>query len=192
MSKSLVVDTVKVESRIYMIRGYKVMLDRDLAELYGVPTKVLNQAVKRHHKRFPLDFMFELTMDEADAWMRSRSQIVTLKRGFNIKYRPLAFTEHGILMLSSVLNGERAIQVNIAIMRTFVKLREMILTHRGLADKLRALERKLEGHNSDIHSLFDTIERLTDGPVKRLPGIGFKKIPPEGAGSHGTAAKGIE
>lgn len=164
-----------IENRIYLIRGHKVMLDRDLAELYRVPTKVLNQAVRRHRSRFPEDFMFELTMEEADAWMRSRSQFVTLKRGLNIKYRPLAFTEHGILMLSSVLNSERAVQANIAIMRTFVKLRQMMLANKGLADKLHAIERKVEGHDNDIHSLFDTIEKLTDGPIKRLPRIGFKK-----------------
>src|SRR4030043_1554710 len=109
----------RIERSILLIRGHKVMLDRDLAYLYGVTTKVLNQAVKRHADRFPEDFMFQLTMEEARIWwgqvraFRLRSQIVTLKRGQHIKYRPYAFTEHGILMLSSVLNSERAIKVNV-------------------------------------------------------------------------------
>jgi hypothetical protein len=116
----------KIERAIYFIRGERVMLDRDLAKLYGVSTKVFNQAVKRHRERFPSDFMFQLTMDEARAWWseleptRLRSQSVTLKRGQHLKYRPYAFTEHGILMLSSILSSERAISVNIEIMRAFV------------------------------------------------------------------------
>ena len=116
-----------VENSILLIRSRKVILDRTLAKLYGVSTKVLNQAVKRNPERFPADFMFQLTMEEAKAEERLRSQIVTLKKsqGKNIKYRPYAFTEHGILMLSSVLKSERAVQVNIEIMRTFVRLRAM-------------------------------------------------------------------
>src|SRR5947209_7259107 len=110
----------RIERAILLIRGQRVMLAHDLAELYGVKTKILNQAVKRHRKRFPDDFMFQLNFHEVSS---SRSQIVTLKQGLNIKYRPYAFTEHGILMLSSVLNSERAVQVNIEIMRAFVHLR---------------------------------------------------------------------
>lgn len=107
------------EKSSYLVRGEKVMLDGALASLYGVTTKAFNQAVKRHRERFPSDFMFQLTIEETQV-LRSRSQFVTLKRGQNIKYRPYAFTEHGILMLSSVLKSERAIQVNIEVMRTFV------------------------------------------------------------------------
>jgi len=120
------------------------MLDHDLASLYGVTTKVLNQAVKRHKDRFPEDFMFQLTIEEARIWWTEvkggglRSQIVTLKRGQHIKYRPYAFTEHGILMLSSVLNTERAIKVNIEIMRAFVRLRRILASHAELARKLDA------------------------------------------------------
>ena len=124
------------------------MLDRDLAALYVVQTKTLNQAAKRNIDRFPDDFMFQLTRDEAKAWWkyslssRLRSQFVTLKRGEHIKYRPYAFSEHGILVLSSVINSERTIQVNIAIMRTFVKLRAILTSHAELARKLDALEKQ--------------------------------------------------
>src|SRR5215813_9539345 len=148
-----------IEGSILLIRHHKVILDRDLARLYGVSTKVLNQAVKRNLKRFPKDFMFQLTPEETAAWqqtiqMRSRSQIVTLNedtsrsqnvilketRGKHIKYRPYAFTEHGILMLSSVLKSERAVEVNIQIMRTFVRLREMLASNETLIERLDELE----------------------------------------------------
>jgi hypothetical protein len=121
------------------------MMDRDLAAMYGVPTKVFNQAVKRHKERFPSDFMFQLTKEEAGS-MRSRSQSVTLKRGSNIKYLPYAFTEHGILMLSSVLNSHRAVQVNIQIMRAFVKLRQMLASNVELSRRLDELESKYDRH----------------------------------------------
>jgi ORF6N domain len=140
---SSLISVERIEKTIYLIRGEKVMLDRDLADLYGVPTKAFNQAVKRHKDRFPPDFMFQLTMQEAREWWseepasRLRSQNVTLKRGQHIKYQPNAFTEHGILMLSSVLNSERAIQVNIEIMRAFVKLRRMLASNAELSRRLR-------------------------------------------------------
>ena len=118
-----------IENKIFFLRGNKVMLDKDLAALYGVETKVLNQAVKRNFERFPEDFMFQLTAEEA---ISLRSQIVTLKRGQHLKYLPYVFTEHGILMLSSVLNSRRAVLVNIEIMRTFVKSRELMLIHKNL------------------------------------------------------------
>ena len=143
MKDSSLIPVERIEKAIYFIRGEKVMLDRDLADLYSVPTKVFNQAVKRHRDRFPPDFMFQLTMQEAREWWseepasRLRSQSVTLKRGQHIKYRPNAFTEHGILMLSSVLNSERAIQVNIEIMRAFVKLRRMLASNAELSRRLR-------------------------------------------------------
>ena len=138
----------RIERLILLIRGHKVMLDRDLAYLYGVTTKVLNQAVKRHKDRFPEDFMFQLTMEEGKIWWTEvrggglRSQIVTLKRGQHIKYRPYAFTEHGILMLSSVLNSEQAIKVNIEIMRAFVRLRQILASNKELAKRLDELEKK--------------------------------------------------
>ena len=125
-----------IASKIYLIRNVKVMLDRDLAELYGVETKVLKQAVRRNIDRFPADFMFELTKNE---YQSLRSQIVTLKRGQHSKYAPFAFTKHGVLMLSSVLNSERAIQANIQIMRTFTKLREALIDDKDLRKELEEL-----------------------------------------------------
>jgi hypothetical protein len=168
----------RIERSILLIRGQKVMLDRDLAYLYGVTTKVLNQAVKRHKDRFPEDFMFQLTMEEAKIWWTEvrgsalRSQIVTLKRGQHIKYRPHAFTEHGILMLSSVLNSERAIQVNIEIMRTFVRLRRLLASHSELARKLDALEKK---YDAQFKIVFDAIRQLMAPPEPEPPKkrIGF-------------------
>ena len=128
-----------VESSILLIRSQKVILDRALAKLYGVSTKVLNQAVKRNPTRFPPNFMFQLTTEEARAVQRLKSHC-DLKDSGNIKYRPYAFTEHGILMLSSVLNSERAVQVNIEIMRTFVRLREILASNADLTKRLDALE----------------------------------------------------
>jgi phage regulator Rha-like protein len=129
-----------IENRILLVRGQKVMLDTELAELYGVPTGRLNEAVKRNRVRFPEDFMFQLTRQEARELEALRSQNATLKRGQRRKYAPFVFTEHGIAMLSSVLNSERAIVVNIAIVRTFVRLRQMLATHEELAQRLELLE----------------------------------------------------
>ena len=166
----------RIERSILLIRGQKVMLDRDLAYLYGVTTKALNQAVKRHRDRFPEDFMFQLNVEEAKNWWTEvkgiglRSQIVTLKRGQHIKYRPYAFNEHGILMLSSVLNSERAVQVNIEIMRAFVRLRRMLASHADLARKLDALEKK---YNAQFKIVFDAISQLMASPEPKKRQIGF-------------------
>lgn len=161
----------KVERRILLIRGQKVMLDSELAGLYGVPTKVLNQAVKRHRKRFPSDFMFRLSPQEAKFL---RSQIVTSNKGRGgRRYAPLVFTEQGVAMLSSVLNSERAIQVNIAIMRAFVRLRRMLATHRQSAQELAEMERKIEGHDQQIRSIFDAIRHLMAPPEPPKRRIGF-------------------
>lgn len=160
------------------------MLDFDLAGLYGVDTKVLNQAVKRNLERFPADFMFQLTWDEVAF---SRSQSVTLKkfsmkeetRGRNIKYLPYAFTEQGVAMLSSVLKSRRAVQVNIGIMRTFVRLRQIISANKELADRLDKLERKFEIHDIEIKNVFDAIRELMTPPEPLRKRIGFiqeKKI----------------
>jgi hypothetical protein len=161
----------RVENKIYLIRGQKVMLDFDLALLYLLPTKQLKRQVKRNFERFPADFMFELTQEEYNAL---RCQIGTLKRGGHSKYPPYAFTEQGIAMLSSVLGSKRAIQVNIAIMRAFVKLRQILSTHKELAVKLRELERKFENHDSDIKSIFDAIRKIMAQPVKPIHKIGFR------------------
>jgi phage regulator Rha-like protein len=159
-----------IEQRIFLIRGHKVMLGKDLAVLYGVATKRLNEQVKRNIKRFPKDFMFQLTLPEARF---SRSQIAALKQGQNIKYLPYVFTEQGVAMLSSVLNSERAIQVNIAIMRAFVKLRQILSTHKELAYKLKELESKIEKHDTEIQAIFEAIRQLTAIEEKPKPRIGF-------------------
>ncbi|HEX3743791.1 MAG TPA: ORF6N domain-containing protein [Bryobacteraceae bacterium] len=155
-----------IEQRILLFRGQKVLLDSALAELYHVPTKVLNQAVKRNLDRFPEDFMFRLTPDEAN-----RSQLVTgSQRHRDPRQLPYAFTEQGVAMLSSVLRSARAVQVNIAIMRTFVRLRQLLATHRDLADKIEELEQK---YDSQFEAVFDFLRDLTapkDAP--RRP-IGF-------------------
>ena len=161
-------DSDAVLSRIFLFRGKRVMLSSDLARLYEVPPKVLIQAVKRNIERFPEDFMFVLTPEEA---MGSRSQFVTLKRGQNIKYAPYAFTEQGVAMLSSVLRSPRAIQVNIAIMRAFVRLREMIASHRDLARRLDVLEKKCD---SKFTIVFDAIRKLMAPPKKKPRRIGFQ------------------
>ena len=142
----------------------------DLAKLYGVSAKVLNQAVRRNASRFPADFMFQLTGEEAAAL---RSQFVTLKtgRGQHRKYRPYAFTEQGVAMLSSVLHSERAIRVNIAIMRAFVQLREMIGSNKGLARRLNELEKK---YDSQFRVVFEAIRELMAEPEPKVKRIGFK------------------
>ena len=161
-----------IEDTILLIRGKRVILDHDLARLYGVATKVLNQAVKRNLDRFPEDFMFQLTKAETEEWetlKRSRSQIVTLNkiRGTNIKYQPYAFTEHGILMLSSVLKSQRAVQVNIQIMRTFVRLRQMLASHDSLIERLDELE---ENYDAKFSIVFRAIRQLMNPPaINRKP-----------------------
>ena len=146
------------------------MLDRDLARLYGIPTKSLNLAVKRNLNRFPEDFMFQLDKEENEYL---RFQFETSKRGGR-RYLPYVFTEHGILMLSSVLNSERAVQVNIAIMRAFVKLRQILSTNKELAYKLKELEGKIEKHDEEIQAIFDAIKQLMTPPKKSKREIGFQ------------------
>lgn len=170
----------QIEDRIFLIRGQKVMLDSHLAELYGVETKALNRAVKRNRNRFPEDFIFQLTPSELESLRcqigtsNLRSQIVTSKNRGGRRYMPYAFTEQGVAMLSSVLRSRRAIQVNIAIMRAFVKLREILGSHKELAAKLRELEGRVGSHDGQIQSLFEAIRRLlTDQPNKRRR-IGFQ------------------
>ena len=164
-----IVSAELIERKIYLIRNKKVMLDSDLAKLYDVETKVLNQAVKRNIARFPKDFMFRLNKEEA--LELSRSQIVTLKRGQNIKYLPHVFTENGVAMLSSVLNSEMAIQVNIQIMRTFTKIREMLSSHKDLKRKIEEMEKK---YDSQFKIVFNAIKELMTLPEKQVRKIGFK------------------
>ena len=159
------VDTIPqkiIAQRILLIRGQRVMLDRDLAELYEVAAKAFIQAVKRNLSRCQDDFMFQLTKQEFDSL---RSQFVTSNRGGR-RYLPYVFTEQGVAMLSSVLRSERAIHVNIAIMRAFAKLREVLSAHKELSQKLDDLERKIQGHDKEIKTIFDAIRLLMAPPPK--------------------------
>lgn len=171
-----------VKGKIYLIRGQKVLLDSDLAELYGVETKVLNQAVKRNMSRFPQDFMFQLSEEEHAGWSSLRSQFVTLKpgRGTHRKYLPYVFTEQGVAMLSSVLNSERAVQVNIAIMRAFVQMRELAASNREMATRFAELERRVGKHDEAIGTLFDAIRQMMQPEEKGRKEIGFR-VEEEGA-----------
>ena len=158
-------------SKIHYIRGYKVMLDQDLAELYNVPTKRLNEQVKRNIDRLPSDFMFQLTVEEFD---NLKSQFATASWGGR-RVAPYAFMEHGVLMLSSVLNSERAIKVNIQIMRVYTKFREMLLTHKDILLKLEQLERQVGQNSNDIQMIFAALKELLNPPPEPRPRIGFRR-----------------
>ena len=182
MNKEAETSVVPIESiarRIFLIRGQKVMLDRDLAELYQVPTKALNQTVQRNLARFPEDFMFQLTPEELANW---RSRIVTSNPSAKMGLRrpPYAFTEHGVAMLSSVLTSPRAVQVNIIIVRAFVQLRELLSSNKDFANRLEQLESSLNEHASVINILAEEINNLKalppDPPKRR---IGFIAEPEE-------------
>jgi hypothetical protein len=155
---------------LHVLRGQKVMLSGDLAELYAVPVKVLNQAVKRQAARFPADFVFQLNARE---FQNLKSQFVTSSWGGSRRARPYAFTEQGVAMLSSILNSPRAVKVNIAIMRAFVKLRETLESNRELARKFTQLERRVGKHDEEIAAIIDAIRRLMAPPVKPRREIGF-------------------
>jgi phage regulator Rha-like protein len=158
----------RITSKIYLIRNVKVMLDRDLAELYGVETKRLKEQVRRNIERFPEDFMFELTKDELGNW---RSQFATSNQDImGLRIPPFVFTEHGILMLSSVLKSERAIQVNIQIMRAFTQLRKMLSTHKDLKRKIESMEKK---YDQQFQIVFEAIKQLLATDEKRKKKIGY-------------------
>lgn len=208
MSEADLIPTPRIERRILLLRGEKVLLDSDLAFLYGVETKVLNQAVKRNLERFPADFMFQLSAEEAAQISRSqivtlnaktgkrtlkingslRSPIVTLKRGQHRKFRPYAFTEQGIGMLSGVLNSPRAVQVHVAIIRTFVQLRQMLASHSDLARKLAALEGK---YDKQFRVVFDAIRALMREKKSPRREIGFHTFMPKPSKADGGKAKRI-
>ncbi|MBE7461540.1 MAG: ORF6N domain-containing protein [Zoogloeaceae bacterium] len=160
---------------IHLVRGQKVMLDADLAVLYKVETRTLVQAVKRNLRRFPHDFMFQLTHEE---WAALRSQLVISSGRGGRRYAPYVFTEHGALMLSSVLSSDTAADVGLVVVRTFVQLREMLSTHKELAAKLEALDRKVGGHDQAIADLIDAIRQLMAPPVVAKRPIGF--VQPKG------------
>ncbi|PKP47999.1 MAG: DNA-binding protein [Bacteroidetes bacterium HGW-Bacteroidetes-12] len=171
MSEKLIIPDEVVISKIYHLRDLKVMLDSDLAELYGVETRVLNQQVKRNEDRFPEDFMFQLTKEE---WENLKSQNATSSWGGRRKL-PYVFTEHGVLMLSSVLNSKKAIAVNIQIMRIFTKLREMILTHKDLLIEMEELRKKVVGQDDRIEMIYKYLLQFIKEQETPRTKIGFKK-----------------
>lgn len=165
-----IISAERIENKIFLIRGRKVMIDRDLAELYGVETRVLNQAVKRNMERFPEDFMFQLDDKEMEIW---KSQIViSNKEKMGLRRNPLVFTEPGVAMLSSILNSKKAIQVNIQIIRTFIRLRQMIASNKDLRLKIEELEKKYDKY---FRAIFETIRNLSEDK-KELENQSQKKI----------------
>ncbi len=171
--KKVLVTTAKIESKILLIRGQKVMLDADLAELYGVETRRLNEQVSRNSERFPEDFMFQLTPEEYESL---RSQFATLKtgRGQHRKYMHYAFTEHGALMLGNVLKSEQAVEISLMVVRAFIRMRELVAGNKELAQKLNQLERKVGAHDRAIAEIINAIRQLMapSVPSKKRP-IGF-------------------
>jgi len=172
-------EIVPVERRIVEVRGQKAILDADLASLYGVETRALNQAMKRNADRFPPDFAFQLTLQEAGELHRSRSQSVTLKRGENVKFRPWVFTEHGAFMAASILNSPRAVEMSVYVVRAFVRLRDFARTHAELAKQLEVLERRVAGHDGDLKTVLAGLRELLKQPVKPQRRIGFDSKGPE-------------
>ena len=168
----LIVSDEVVISKIYYIRGHKVMLDRDLAELYGVEPRRLREQVKRNEERFPSNFMFQLTEEEADSMV---SQIAIPSKQHLGGHLPYAFTEHGVLMLANVLRSKTAMQVSVRIIEIFVKMREMLSTHTDILLKLEQLERKVDGHDEDIQVIFAYLKQLLDPPLEPRPRIGFRR-----------------
>ena len=175
MSNEIQLSEELISNKIYFIRNQKVMLDRDLTALYGIETKRLKEQVKRNISRFPKDFMFELTKEEFANW---RSQIATSNsEKMSLRYLPMVFTEHGVLMLSSVLNSDKAIQTNIQIMRIFSKVRQMLLDTTDLKIDILQIQKKLKNHDKNIELVFSYLDELTDKKESEIPRtkIGYKK-----------------
>lgn len=162
----------KILNRIYVVRGEKVMLDRDLAELYGVETKRLKETVKRNINRFPKDFMFEMTPNEFKKWREYATLSEADKQG--LRYAPFCFTEQGVTMLSCILNSKTAIDVNLRIVRVFVKMREYALTHKEILLQLVKLEKEVKGNSKDIENIFAVLKELIEKPTTVRSRIGFK------------------
>ena len=171
MSVNEIVPTERIENKILLLRGQRVMLDRDLAELYGVETKNLNRQVKRNPERFPSEFMFQLTLSEKEELVTNWHRFNSLKHSTVL---PFAFTEYGALMLAPVLNSPRAIEAGIFVVRAFVHLKEMLLTHKELAQKLKELEYKIETHDEQITAIFEAINQLLAPPPTPKRKIGFE------------------
>lgn len=175
MDSQIILSEETISNKIYIIRNQKIMLDRDLALLYGIETKVLKQAVKRNTSRFPEDFMFELTKIEFENW---RSQFVTSNSDkMGLRHLPMAFTEHGVLMLSSVLKSDKAIQTNIQIMRIFTKVRQMLLDTTEIKIDILQIHKKLENHDKNIELVFSYLDELSEKKENEQPRtkIGYKK-----------------
>lgn len=163
-----------IEQRIFLIRGHKVMIDRDLAELYQVPTKALNQAVKRNRDRFPDGFMFHLTRQETRELVTNCDRFASLKHASGY---PSVFTEYGVAMLSSVLRSKRAVQINVQIIQTFIRLRQWALTHKDLAQKIAQLESRIRSHDKHIRTIFEALRELINPPEPPRKSIGFQTKP---------------
>jgi phage regulator Rha-like protein len=171
-SPLLIPDEIVI-NKIYLIRGLKVMIDRDLAELFNVETKRLKESVRRNISRFPDDFMFQMSVNEFKNWRTQFASSNTDKIG--LRYAPFCFTEHGVVMLASILNSDRAIQMNIQIVRIFNRLREMLLTHKDILLKLEILEKQVIKNNTDIAVVFEALKKLLSNPQKPREQIGFRK-----------------
>ncbi len=168
-----------LESLILTIRSHKVLLDADLAALYGVETRVLNQAVKRNPDRFPEDFWFQLTLAEAEVARRSRSQIVILKRGQNIKYLPHAFTEHGAIMAATILNSSEAIAMSVFVVRAFMQMREQLAANAAILKRLAEIDKTLLEHDSALRTIWERLQPLLEPPPEApRRRIGFKTDDP--------------
>lgn len=172
INKEVALPDELIISKILIIRGHKVMIDRDLAELYGVTTKRLNEQVKRNLQRFPDDFMFQLKEEEKNEVVAKCDHLKTLKFSSTLPY---AFTEHGAVMLASVLNSETAIKVNVQIIRIFTKMREMLLTHKDILLKLESIENQVAGHDENIKLIFEYLKQLLHNPSPPRELIGFKR-----------------
>ncbi len=172
MAKTLpVIFEEKIVDKIHLVRGLKVMIDKDIAELYGIETKRLKEQVNRNLNRFPSHYMIELTKEEYESL---RSQNATLKQGAHTKYLPYAFTEHGVLMLANVLKSSRAIEMSIKVIDVFVKLREMLLTNKDILLKLELLEKQVVQNSDEIRTIFEALKQLLNPPQEPRKRIGFK------------------
>ena len=178
MSKTIVISEETIINKIYLVRDHKVMLDRDLAEMYGVETRVLNQAIKRNDKRFPADFMFQMTSEELSDW--KSQNVISNKEKMGLRKPPNVFTEQGVAMLSSVLNSETAIEVNIQIIRTFTRIRQMLSEHTELRLEVEKIKKKLDNQDKNMEVVFQYLDELLekkDQPKPERKSIGYKINP---------------
>jgi len=178
MSKTIVLSEETIINKIYLIRGHKVMLDRDLAAMYGVETRVLNQAIKRNEKRFPADFMFQMTSEELSNW--KSQNVISNKEKMGLRKPPNVFTEQGVAMLSSVLNSETAIEVNIQVIRTFTRIRQMLSEHTEILLEVEKIKKKLDNQDKNMEVVFQYLDELLekkDQPKPERKSIGYKINP---------------